>query len=38
MKLKISTTGKILGKICVKAIRDFLQYMICNQERDGERE
>ena len=31
MKLEVSTTGKILGKICLKAIEDnFMQYMIWN--------
>ena len=38
MKLKMCTTGTIFGKICLKAIRDtFLQYLVCNQERDGVR-
>ena len=35
-KLKMCTTGKIFGKICLKAIRDtFFQYVVCNQRRDG---
>ena len=35
MKLKICTTGKIFGNICLKAIGDnFSQYLVCNQERD----
>ena len=38
MKLKMCTTGKIFGKICLKAVRDsFFQYVIWNQERDGAR-
>ena len=38
MKLKMCTTGKIFGKICLKAVRDtFFQYVVCNQERDGVR-
>ena len=29
-------TGKIFGKIFVKAIRDtFLQYVVCNQRKNG---
>ena len=36
MKLKMCTTGKLSGKICLKAVRDFLhQYVVCNQGRDG---
>ena len=36
MKLEVSTTGKILGKICLKAIKDnFMQYMIWNLKWDG---
>ena len=29
-------TGKMLGKICLKAIRDFsfFQYVVCDQDRD----
>ena len=39
MKMKICTTGKIFGKICLKAVRDtFLQYVICNQEWDRVRQ
>ena len=35
MKPKMCTTGKIFGKICLKAVRDtFFQYVIWNQERD----
>ena len=35
MKLKLYTTSKISGKICLKAIRDtFFQYVVCNQERE----
>ena len=38
MKLKMCTTGKILGQICLKVFRDtFVQYVVCNQERDGVR-
>ena len=38
MKLKMSTTDKIFGKIYLKAITDtFFQYVVCNQGRDGER-
>ena len=36
MKLKMCTTGKTFGKICLKAIRDtFFQHVVCNQRRDG---
>ena len=36
MQLKMCTTGKHSGKICLKAVRDFLcQYVVCNQGRDG---
>ena len=36
MKLKMCNTGKIFGKIYLKAIRDtFFQYVVCNQGRDG---
>ena len=36
MKLKMCPTDKIFGKICLKPIRDtFLQYVVCNQVRDG---
>ena len=39
MKLKIYTTGKMFGKICLKPVGDiFFQYVICNQERDGVRQ
>ena len=32
------TTGKIFGKICLKAVIDtFFQYVVCNQEKDGVR-
>ena len=34
MKLKIYATGKTLGKICLKAIRDFFQYVVCDQRWD----
>ena len=38
MKLKICTTGKMFGKICLKTIRDtFFRYVVCNQARDGMR-
>ena len=38
MKLKMCTTGKIFGEICLKAIRDtFFQYVIFSQGRDGVR-
>ena len=38
MKLKICTTDKIFGNICLKVVRDtFFQYVVCNQERDGVR-
>ena len=38
MKLKIFTTDKIFGKICLKAVRDtFFRYVVCSQERDGVR-
>ena len=38
MKLKMCTADKIIDKICLKTIRDtFLQYVICNQGRDGVR-
>ena len=38
MKLKVCSTDKIFGKICLKAVRDtFFQYVVCNQERDGVR-
>ena len=38
MKLKMFTKDNIFGKICLKAFRDtFLQYLICNQGRDGVR-
>ena len=37
MKL-ILPQAKLLGKICLKAVRDtFCQYVACNQERDGVR-
>ena len=32
--LKINVAGKMFGKICLTAIRDFFQYVICNQGRD----
>ena len=36
MKLKMCTTRKTFGKICLKTIRDtFFQYMVCNQQRDA---
>ena len=36
MKLKMCTTDKHFGKICLKAIRDtFFQPLICNYGRDG---
>ena len=35
MKLKMCTTDKLFGKICLKVIRDtFFQNVICNQGRD----
>ena len=38
MKLKMCTTRKTFGKICLKTIRDtFFQYMVCNQQRDAVR-
>ena len=38
MKLKMCTTDKIFGKICLKAIRDiFFQYVSYNQRRDSVR-
>ena len=39
MKLIMCTTGKIFGRIYLKAIRyTFFQYVVCNQERDGVRD
>ena len=36
MKLKMCTTGKIFGEICLKSARDtFFQCVVCNQEKDG---
>ena len=33
------TTGKIFGRIYLKAIRHtFFQYVVCNKERDGVRD
>ena len=38
MKLKMCITDKILGKTCLKVIRDtFFKYVICYQGRDGVR-
>ena len=38
MKLKMCTTGKTFGKICLKTIRDtFFQNVVCNHKRDGRR-
>ena len=38
MKLKMCTTGKMFGKVCLKAIRDnFFQYVVINHGRDGVR-
>ena len=38
MKLKMCSTGKVFGKICLKTVRDTLfQYVVCNQGRDGMR-
>lgn len=38
MKLKICTSGKSVGKICLKAIRDtFFQYMVCSQRMNAVR-
>ena len=38
MKLKMCTTGKTFGKICLKTIRDtFFQNVVCNHKRDGMR-
>ena len=37
VQLKMHTTGKIFGKICLKAVRDtyfFLQYVVCDQGGD----
>ena len=28
MELKICTTGKMFGKICLKAVRDFLEFFL----------
>ena len=36
MKLKVCTTDKIFGKICLKAIRDVF-FAICDESRDGVR-
>ena len=36
MRLKMCTTGKTFGKICLKTITDtFFPYVVCNQRRDG---
>ena len=36
MKLKMCSTGNILGEICLKSVRDtFFQCVVCNQEKDG---
>ena len=38
MIMKMCTTGKIFGKIYLKAVRDTsFQYVVCNQEKDGVR-
>ena len=38
MKVKMCTTGKICGKLCLKAIRHtFFQHLVCNQGRNGVR-
>ena len=35
MKVKMCTTGKIFGKLCLKAIRHtFFQHLVFNQGRD----
>ena len=36
MDLKIHATRKITDKICLKSIRDFFQYVVCDQGRDRE--